>query len=224
MSTTLFTPAELEAIEKYFGARWSDLDLENFKAIRNKLRAKYHPDKFEKFDDETVKEMAKERFQEIERLCEKMMNVLENNDLAGLSQSTSSDSFLHPEAKYGYEGMQIDIRTGDKDMKYHLFGTQYRWIEMGEKFKIPGTNAFVIAEANYTGRAVGYIETVRIYLSFGRSDSLDVIIDWLYFKIAGRALSLVIEGNVVKIDRSEMLLYIRRKSFLEIGNLSHTDS
>jgi hypothetical protein len=113
--------------------------------------------------------------------------------------------------------MQIDIRTADKDMKYHLFGAQYRWLEMGEKFKIPDTNAYVIVQADHRGRTIGYIETVRIFLTFGVHDSIETIVDWLYYKIAGRASSLIIEGNVVNIDRNEMMLYIKRKSFLQIG-------
>jgi hypothetical protein len=221
MDTPPFTPEELESIEKYFGSDLNELDMERFKTIRNQLRAKYHPDKFEKYEDETVKEMAKERFQEIESLSEKLKSFLESGgSISSPKFNADTDSFLHPNAQYGYEAMQIDIRTPDKDMKYHLFGTQYAWLERGEKFKIPGTNAFLITESSYRGRAMGYTETVRLYLTFGRSDSLATIVDWLFFKIVDRASSLIIEGNVISIDRNEMMQYIRRKSFLEIGTSS----
>lgn len=217
MNPSEFTEKELAEISKYFGVNLKDLDSENFKTLRNQLRSKYHPDKFEKYEDDTVREMAKERFQEIERLSEKIKDYLERG--GKFPENTVRDSkeqFLHPRATYGFEAMQIDIRTGDKDMKYHLFGTQYRWLEMGEKFKIPGTNAYVIIEADHRGRSIGYTETVRIFLTFGAHDSIETIIDWLYYKIIGRASSLIIEGNVIPIDKAEMSIFIRRTSFLQI--------
>lgn len=219
MAASEFTEKELAEIGKYFGVKLNELDEENFKALRNQLRSKYHPDKFEKYEDETVREMASERFREIERLSEKIKDYLEKGNKRPFPGDTNPESaFLHPNATYGFEAMQIDIRTSDKDMKYHLFGTQYRWLEMGEKYKIPGTNAFLIIEANHRGRTIGYTETVRIYLTFGRNDSIETIVDWLHEKITGRASSLIIEGNVIPIERKEMMLYIRRKSFLQIGN------
>ena len=57
----ILSSEELQEAEKYFGP-FSDLDLENFKKIRKELQVKYHPDQFEKFEDETVKELATERF------------------------------------------------------------------------------------------------------------------------------------------------------------------
>lgn len=218
MQASEFSEKELAEISKYFGVSLEELDPEIFKTLRNQLRAKYHPDKFEKYEDDTVREMAHERFREIERLSEKIKQYMEKSGKSKPGQKIEvSDPFLHPEAVYGFEAMQIDIRTADKDMKYHLFGTQYRWLEMGEKFKIPGTNAYVIVQADHRGRTIGYIETVRIYLTFGVHDPIETIVDWLYYKISGRASSLIIEGNVVNIDRNEMMLYIRRKSFLQIG-------
>jgi hypothetical protein len=43
-----FTEKELAEISRYFGVNLKDLDPETFKIMRNHLRAKYHPDKFEK--------------------------------------------------------------------------------------------------------------------------------------------------------------------------------
>lgn len=56
-----------------------------------------------------------------------------------------------------------------------------------------------------------------MYLTFGIDDAVQDIIDWLYTKIAGRADSLLIEGQLVNVDRQEMSRYIRKKTFLQIA-------
>ncbi len=57
-----FNNEEKKLIEKYFGVVLDDLTPEVFKKERKQLMAKYHPDKFQHFDDETVMEMATERY------------------------------------------------------------------------------------------------------------------------------------------------------------------
>lgn len=210
------TPQEKEAIRKYFGMSLEELDLESFKRLRNVLRAKYHPDKFEKFDDETVREMAQERFREIEALCNKLESTF-NQTISATEAPAPGDDFLHRFAQYAYDGLFIEVITSDKDLKYHLFGTQFRWLEWGDKFKIPQTKAFITIEADHRGKSIGYRESVKMYLTFGIDDAVQDIIDWLYSKIAGRADSLLIEGQLVNVDRQEMSRYIRKKTFLQIA-------
>lgn len=213
-----FTSAEQEQVQKYFEMPLHELDQEHFKKIRNQLRAKYHPDKFEKYDDETVREMMHDRFRELESLFKKMETYFEEGALVGNSMAGKErEAFMRPEAQYGFDAMKIEIRSADKEMKYHLFGSQLTWLERGEQYKIPGTSAHIIIESDHFGRAIGFMETVKIYLTFTAKDSVDIIIDWLHSKLNGRASSLIIEGDNISIDKTAMTRYIKRKSFLQIG-------
>jgi hypothetical protein len=221
MPAIKFTQTESENIQKHFGKPLSSLDLEIFKQTRNQLRLKYHPDKFEQYANETVNEIINKQFLELEALFKKMEQYFESDDLLKQINETEkpiSQPFLHPNAQYGFEAMKIEIIAIDKDLKYHLFGSGVRWLEMGEKYKIPGaSNAHLILEAEYQGRSIGFTEAVKMYLTFGVQDSITTIIEWLYAKLPGKATSLIIEGNIVKIDLTEMTQYIKRKSFLQIG-------
>jgi hypothetical protein len=212
---------ELETVQKYFGKALNALDMETFKETRNQLRLKYHPDKFDKYADETVKEIMHERFMELEELFKKMEHHFETGDILATDnkiETQNTQSYYHPNAKYGFEAMKIEIIATDKYLKYYLFGSEVRWLEMGEKYKIPGaSNAYLIMESNHRGSSIGFTEAVKIYLTFGVQDSISTIIQWLYSKLTGKATSLIIEGNNVKIDLAEMEQYIKRKSFLQIG-------
>lgn len=121
-------------------------------------------------------------------------------------------------AQYSFEGMYIEVITRDKDLKYHLFGASYRWLEAGDKYKIPKTQAHIRIEANYRGNVIGFNEAIKMYLTFGVNDSISEIVEWLYKGIEGKATSLLIGKNIVKIDVNEMSYYIRKKSFLQLGN------
>lgn len=219
MPVSKFTPFETEMIQKYFERLPDELDNETYKKIKNQLRSKYHPDKFEKYENETVKEIMQERFRELESLFKKMEEYFEQeNQLKSNMVSRATESFLQPEAQYGFDAMRIEIRTSDKELKYHLFGSQLTWLEKGERFKVPGTDAFIIIESDHYGRAIGFMETIKIYLTFTARDSLDAIIEWLHSKLVGKATSLIIEANNIPIDKGSMMQYIKRKSFLQIGN------
>ena len=113
--------------------------------------------------------------------------------------------------------MKLEVVTADKDLKYHLFGTAYRWLAWGDKFKLPGTQAYIIIDEDHRGVRIGYRETIRMYLTFGPDDDLEKIIDWLYGKLAGRATSLLVEGTSIPVDRDLLARHIRRTAFREIG-------
>ena len=102
MSLEKFTRLELENIQKYFGKSLSELNIETSRKIRTQLRAKYHPDKFEKYADETVKEMMHEHFRELEALFKKMEQYFETNDTRKPGNETIyvEQPFLHPNAQY----------------------------------------------------------------------------------------------------------------------------
>lgn len=216
-----FTPEESAEIRELFGAPPEQLSEETFRKTLRDLRAKYHPDNFEKFGDDTVRQMATDRFQRIERLAEKIQAWLDGKSQPAAPgrqpAPRTTEIFDDPRARFAYQAMKIEIRTGDKDLKYHLFGMFYRWLTMGERFKIPETQAYLIADEEHLGRSIGFRETIRVYLTFEETDPVENIVGWLYPKIEGRADALLIEGEIVPIDRETILNVIKRRSFRLLG-------
>lgn len=205
------SPHELELFRKYFGEELERIDVEEFRKKRKELQVKYHPDKFEQHEDVTIKEMALEKYQEIEQLSDKAKAYLENK-IQG-KPSIQQEIFLDSTAQFSADGLFIEVITQDKDLKYHMFGTRYRWLEMGDKFKIPNTQAYIRIEANYAGVAVGFKESIKMFLSFSVQDPIDEIILWLYRHIAGRANSLLVDKTPVAIDPLQMSYHIRKRTF-----------
>lgn len=209
-----FTEQEQQDIRELFGALPEQLDTATFKQKLRELRARYHPDNFEKFGDETVRQLATQRFQHIERLAEKIETWLSGVSVVNKQPSNNNQQpIFDPRARFAYREMKIEIRTGDKDLKYHLFGTFYRWLTMGDRFKIPDSQAFLIADEEHLGRRIGFVESIRVYLTFEETDSVEVITRWFFDKIAGRADALLIEGELVPIEYEAMLYAIKRRSF-----------
>ncbi len=167
-----------------------------------------------------MRQLATERFQRIERLAAQLEQYWHGKQASlpagGPAPGFETDKDLawsHPAAQFAYQAMKIEIRTGDKDLKYHLFGTFYRWLTLGERFKIPGAQgAYLIADEGHTGRNIGYKESIRVYLTFEEHDPVETIIGWLYEKIAGRADMLLIEGSIVPIEYAAMLRVVKRHS------------
>jgi len=209
MSNTLLTDEELKEVEKYYGP-FQKLDLDTFKRVRKELQAKYHPDKFAQFEDETVKELATERFQRIQYLSQKVELLLDKKynleeDLSKLQQE---------EARFAFDRMRIEIITRNKDLKYHLFGSRYRWLERGESYPIPKTGAKIVMEEDHKGTSIGFNETVRLYVSFGENDPIELIALWLYANLEGRASAMIVEGKRIPIDLLQINHAIKRTSFL----------
>lgn len=211
MSAHTWTQTERDAIQKYYGQPLEELRPENFHKIRKQLLAKYHPDNFEKFEDETIREMATERFQLIEQLNEKIALYF-----AG-KLPAPEDVVFHPNAEFAFDKLKIEVITSDKDLKYHLFGTFYRWLVYGDKYKIPNTKASIIIDEDHRGASIGYRETIRMYLTFDTGDSVEDIVSWLFGKIEGRASSLLIHGDMVAIEYEAILRAIKKTTFLQIG-------
>ncbi len=210
-----FTEQEKQEIRELFGTMPEQLDSELFKKTLRELRAKYHPDNFEKFGDDTVRQLATERFQRIEILAGKIETWLSGGELMTNEQQTTDhkERIYDPRARFAYREMKIEIRTGDKDLKYHLFGTFYRWLTLGDRFKIPDSKAFLIADEEHLGRQIGFVESIRVYLTFEEDDSVEHIARWLFDKIIGRADALLIESELVPIDYETILTAIKRRSF-----------
>lgn len=213
MSSTIWSAQDQEAIQKYYGQALEELRPEEFHRARKQLLAKYHPDNFEKFEDETIREMATERFQAIEQLNQK----IELYFAGKLSLDADKERAFHPNAQFAFDKLKIELITSDKDLKYHLFGTFYRWLVYGDKFKIPNTKASIIIDEDHQGASIGYRESIRMYLSFDMDDKVENIVDWLFGKIDGRASSLLIHGDIVSINYQAILQAIKKTSFLQIG-------
>lgn len=212
----MLTEKDKEAIVKYFGVPVEDLDMEQLRKIHRELRAKFHPDNFEKFEDETVREMATERFQLIENLATQIEQHLSGKTLGFATKSQSDAPFMQGGALFAIRKLKIELITSDKDLKYHLFGTFYRWLQYGDTFKIPDTKASIVMDEDHQGNRIGFQETIRMYLTFDEQDSIEAIVAWLFPKIQGRASRLLIAGDRVEIDPFELLYAIRKASFLRI--------
>lgn len=206
------TYTEKQQFEKYFSIAIDAIDMETFQRKRKELLQKYHPDKFEKHDDPLVREMAHDKFRDLEQLCEKAKDWLENKQPL---KETAPSTALPPE-QYAADGMYIEVITRDKDLKYHLFGSHYRWLESGDKYEIPGTKAFIRIESNYKGTSIGYSEAIKMYVSFGVNDSVTDIVNWLYNRINGSATSLLIAKQLVAIEPEAMARFIKKKTVLKL--------
>ena len=92
-------------------------------------------------------------------------------------------------------------------------------LEYGERFKIPKTpGAYLVGDNRHRGTSIGFQETIKVYLTFGTNDPLDVIIDWLYQKIEGRADAIIVHGKRIPVELDRMQAEIRQRSFLELGS------
>ncbi len=218
LTGTYFSPQESADIREWFGMPPEQIDADTLKKTLRELRARFHPDNFEKFGDATVKQLATDRFQRIEQLAEKLQAWMEGKLPQTPAASNPAGAVFGPDARFAYQSMKIEIRTGDKDLKYHLFGSFYRWLTLGEKFKIPQAgNAWLIADEEYRGRNIGFQETIRFYLTFDENDPVDAIVDWLWQKIEGRADALLIEGEPVASSHEAILLNIKQRSYRRLA-------
>lgn len=214
----MFDPKEKEDIKKYYEQMPEELNREDFIKKRKQLRAKYHPDNFEKYEDETVREMATERFQRIESLSEKLDAFLSGNIPAAIP-TTQSDApvYRHSSAVFAAKRLKIELITGDKDLKYRLFGRKYRWLLFGDEFKIPDTDATIVMDEDHRGNSIGYVETVRFYLTFGEEQQISEIVDWLYPRLSEGVKKLLIDGESVDLHPVSILHAIQKVSFLRLN-------
>ncbi len=212
----LFTEQDKEAIQKYFGATLEELDMARFEELLRELRSRFHPDNFEKFDDEAVREMATERFQLIEALATKLQTYFTEGVSLNATLRTDQEPFMHPNALFRGNRLKIEIITSDKDLKYRLFGARYRWLKFGDTFKIPGTEAALTIDEDYAGASIGYQESIRMYLTFDEQASIEAIVDWLYSHTQGQVRTLLVAGMPVPLDPFSLFRAIRQRAFLRV--------
>jgi hypothetical protein len=213
MNGSPFSAEEQEAIRKWFGKVLEELDEPSFRETLRDLRAKYHPDKFEKFEDDTIREMALDRFQQIEQLARKIDAYFQGE----IARKTPAADPFSPGSRFAFDDLKIEILTNEKDLKYHLFGVRYRWLRFGDRFTIPGTKASIIIDEDHQGRSIGYQESIRMYLTFSASEKVDLIAAWLFDKIKGRAQALLIKGEKTPFDQNAITNAIKRVSLLPPG-------
>jgi hypothetical protein len=214
MDVLIFSGKEREKIVEYFGCKIEDLTYEEFEKKLKELRAKYHPDKFEKYVDAVVRELSTEKYKEIEQLSEKLKKYISSKRKNNSYEETLYDNNV----VFAYDKLKIEIITKEKDLKYYLFGTHYRWLERGDKYKIAGTNASIVIDQNYNNISIGFFESIKMYLTFSETDSLEIIFLWLFEKISGFASYMLIEGRKVNIDYNEMLSAVKQKTMKRIGD------
>jgi len=198
--------------EKYFEVAYETIGVDEFKRKRKALRAKYHPDRYVLHEAE-VRKQAQEIYIIIDRLSVRAaQHILER------SESSDTDESSEHVKSYASEGLYIEIITRDRDLKYEMFGTFMKWLEAGEYFTIPGTQAELFSTQRHRGSSMGFVETIKVYLRFSEKDSVADINDWLYSKIKDRASALLIAKERIAINRTEMERLIRRKTLIQIGN------
>ena len=56
-----------------------------------------------------------------------------------------------------------------------------------------------------------------MYLTFGTDDSIDDIVDWLFSKIEGHASRIIVAGQVVNLNATDIANVIKQLSYLRIG-------
>lgn len=202
------TEQDLDNIQKWLGTALDKLTSESFAAALKAARKKFHPDNFAHLEDDGVTEMAKERFQALEKLAVKVKQHLETVDQSNDQELVS--------ARYASDGMAIDIMTSDKTLKFQLFSSAM--IYEGDKVKIPGTAAKFISRDDYLPRiSTGFRDNIKVFLAFGPDDPLQVVVEWLFRQINGRTSSFVIEGKVVPVEPLAILNAIQKEARLELG-------
>lgn len=215
----MFTTQEKSDIKKYYDQPLEELDQTAFEKKRKQLRAKYHPDNFEKYEDETVREMATERFQKLEALSNKMADFFSGKIPTAIPDPKSGDTpaYRHSSAVFAAKKLKFELITRDKDLKYTLFGRKYRWLIYGDDFKIPKTTATIVMDEDHRGNTIGYVETVRFYLTFGEEQKIEEIVDWFYPRIAEGVQKLLVDSEAVEINPSSILQAIQKVSFLRLN-------
>ncbi|MEO1448675.1 MAG: hypothetical protein AAFV07_04060 [Bacteroidota bacterium] len=205
-------PEDHNNIQKFFGAELKALNMESFKAALRSARKKFHPDNFAKFEDETVMEMAKERFQTMEVLAAKVEAHLQHQAAFGDQEAEPAEG---PNTGYTTEGIKLDIMTMDKQLKFVLFKSPV--IYRGDYRKIPGTRARIISMEDYQPRmAAGFRDNVKIELRFGVEDPIQEIVHWLWRHISEKTSKFVIEGKSVSVNLDSIRKAIKQEARLEL--------
>lgn len=210
--TDRLTTQDLDKIRKWLGSDLENLSEESFAVALKAARKKFHPDNFAHLEDDSVMEMAKERFQELETLADKIRKHLAR----GSEASEVRDEESGQQHRYASDGMAVEIMTSDKTLKFQLFNSTM--IYEGDKIGIKGTRAKLVSRDDYLPRiSTGFRDNIKLFLAFGPEDPLQVVVEWLFRHINGRTSNFVIEGKVVPVEPLAILRAIQKEARLELG-------
>ncbi|MEZ4688458.1 MAG: hypothetical protein R3B47_21070 [Bacteroidia bacterium] len=212
----MLSPEENQSFIKHFDIPLEEIAPEDFEKKKKRLTLRLHPDQKDAHEDEEYAAFINERFVKFKALCEKAEAYLYKKE-RGIADYGSDEAYLREDAVYSADGLPVEVITRDKNLKYEMFGSRYRWLERGEKYPIPKTDAFIRIEEDHRGAGVGFNEYIKMYLSFGSTRNLEPIIDWLFDKIKDKANGLIIQGSRIDIDKFQMGIFIRKTTFLQLA-------
>ncbi len=202
------TTYELDWASDLFRVPVEDMTPETVQEKRHLFHKHYHPDRFAHLDNAELDKLLNEMYRDMLDRLQRVEEYLLRN---------SHD--LHPEkarqVPLSAVDLEIQLITSDKELKYRLFGSMTRWLDRGERFRLPRTNATLTSSGRHVGNAIGFNETIPLYLTYGHGDPLDEIVIWLYTRIAGHVSALWVDGARVDVDPKAMFNAMARMKVLE---------
>ncbi|MBK8846528.1 MAG: hypothetical protein IPO27_08335 [Bacteroidetes bacterium] len=200
------TEQEQSDILKYFGKPLLQMQSDEFQELKRRLFAKYHPDKFQHYEDEVVLALMNDQFQKISDLCSKM-EVFFGDKNSVYQQEINS---LKVNSVFAANALPFEIITKDKDLKYKLLETHYRLIRRADKIHIKGTQGYLYIEEDHVDQKIGFSESLKLFLTFKEEDHVELIAEWLYKKLAGTDSKLLINKQLVQIDYFQIITMLLR--------------
>lgn len=212
MSRPVFSLAERELIERYFGCSLEALADADYKKLSRQLLARFHPDAYAAQGPEVVERMT-EQFQELQALVQKVRLYF----AADVREDELDERIRDPEARFAYQRMYFEVLTSHKGFKYLIMRTRFAQLERGDRVRIPQSSAFLVVNEDYQGIAVGFQESVKMYLTFHPDDPVEQVVWWLFLHLMLFGIgNLRIEGQRVPVEYEEMLRAVKRKSLLRL--------
>ncbi|MEO8068408.1 MAG: hypothetical protein ABI599_12000 [Flavobacteriales bacterium] len=203
------SPYDLDWASDLFGVPVEDITTDVLSEKRSVVHMKYHPDRYMRHNDPELDALLTEVYRE-------MMDRLRRIEEHILRGSTTLSGSTHLSVgPLNAENLQVELVTNDKDLKYRLFGAHMRWLERGDRFFIPRTRATLISSGGHKNNAIGFNESIKLFLTYGHDDALQEIVIWFYTRIAGQVTALWIDGQRVAVEPKAMFNAMARRKVLE---------
>lgn len=202
------TRYELDWASDLFRVPVEDMTSEVVQEKRHLFHKQYHPDRFAYLDDTELNKLLNEVYRDmLDRLRRVEEHLLRSDH--GLMHRKPGDPELSA------VDLEIQLITQNKDLKYVLFGSYYRWLSKGERFRIPRTDATLTSSGNHRGNAIGFNENIRLYLTYGTQDRLDEIVIWFYTRIVDQVSALWIDDKRVDVEPRAIFNALARMKLLD---------
>lgn len=199
---------DLDWASDLFKVPVEDLDAETIRQKRHLFHKHYHPDRFAHLKNAELDALLNEVYRD---MLDRLRRVEEHLLRTGHELHVDRDKTPPLSAV----DLEIQLTTHDKDLKYRLFGSHFRWLERGERFRIPGSNATLTSPGAHRGNVVGYNEHLHVFLTYGSGDPLDEIVIWLYSRIVGVVSALWVDGQRVEVEPRAMFNAMARMKVLK---------